>query len=95
MRVLNDEEMKVLRPDVPMCQQTVFDCSGCSAQCGLIAKAQHEKDLKDLIEWGNEECFEHPYSSRAKGEAYNRKRHRCPECWESLKRLVEKDGNES
>lgn len=44
---------------------------------------------KDFIEWGNEECFEHPYSSRAKGEAYNRKRHRCPECFESLKQLME------
>uniref|UniRef100_A0A6M3IEG5 Uncharacterized protein n=1 Tax=viral metagenome TaxID=1070528 RepID=A0A6M3IEG5_9ZZZZ len=49
MRILNDEEMKALRPDVPMCQQTVFDCSGCSAQCGIVATAQHQADLKAFI----------------------------------------------
>ena len=52
-------------------------------------KAQYQLCIKDVYEWGNEECFEHPYSSRTKGEGYNRKRHRCPECWQSLKQLVE------
>ena len=45
-----------------------------------IAKAQ----LKKVVEWGEEECFEHPYKSNIKSEEYNRKRHRCFECWQSL-----------
>ncbi len=51
----------------------------------LIAKAQ----LKAVMEWGNGECLEHPYRSRDKGEAYNRKKHRCPECWQSLLKEIE------
>ena len=42
---LTDDEMKALRPNVPNCQQPVFDCEGCSAQCGLTAKAQVKKLL--------------------------------------------------
>ena len=38
----------------------------------------------DIAKWGNEECFEHPYNSKLKHEEYNRKRHRCPECWKSI-----------
>jgi len=31
-----------------------------------------------------EECFEHPYDSDLPTEEYNRKRHRCPECWQTF-----------
>ena len=41
--LLSDEEMKALKPDVPMCEQTVFGCDGCSAECGLTARAQLKK----------------------------------------------------
>jgi len=53
-------------------------------------KAKLEDTIKQIVEWGDEDCFKHPYSSRAKGEAYNRKHHRCPECWQGLKGMVEK-----
>ena len=42
---LTDDEMKSLKPDVPNCRQPVFDCEGCSAQCGLTANAQIKKLL--------------------------------------------------
>ena len=42
-------------------------------------------EREGIFKWGNEECFEHPYSSRAKGEQFNRKHHRCPDCWQTLK----------
>ena len=45
-----------------------------------VTKAQ----LKRVVEWGDEDCEEHPYTSRSKGEAYNRKRHRCPQCRQVL-----------
>ena len=50
------------------------------AELEVVAEAQ----LKKVMEWGNEDCEEHPYTSRSKGEAYNRKHHRCPECWQGL-----------
>lgn len=50
----------------------------------LLFKAQ----LKKIGEWGEEECFEHPYKSNDPKEEYNRKRHRCPECWQSLQEEV-------
>ena len=52
-------------------------------------KAGTKAQAKKIYEWGDEDCEKHPYTSRSKGEAYNRKRHRCPECWqELLKELV-------
>ena len=63
--------------------------------CSLISKYCFE-DVKDVImetanatredvyKWGNEECFEHPYTSDEPDEEFNRKRHRCPECWEEF-----------
>ena len=48
----------------------------------LFARAQ----LKKVVAWGEEECFEHPYESELPEEEYNRKRHRCPECLQSLKK---------
>ena len=53
MILLSDEEMKALRPDVPMCQQTVFDCEGCSGQCRVIARGQ----LKQAYDYLWEEAF--------------------------------------
>ena len=50
-----------------------------------ILKAQ----LKKVVEWGDEECFKHPFTSDLKEEEYNRKRHRCPECWQSLLKELE------
>ncbi len=55
MILLTEEEMKALRPDVPVCSQTVFDCEGCSARCGLTAKAQLKKDIESIegmADWG-------------------------------------------
>lgn len=48
------------------------------------AEALLNKALKCVGRWGNEDCFEHPYTSELPSEEFNRKRHRCPECWESL-----------
>ncbi len=45
-----------------------------------------QAQLKQVVEWGNEECFEHPYDSELPEEEYNRKRHRCPACWQTLKK---------
>ncbi len=85
MRLLNDEEIQELWIDALKANpHWEVDAIGLF---GVIAKAQHQQDIEDFIEWGEEECFDHPYSSRAKGEAYNRKRHRCPECWQALKQL--------
>ncbi len=42
---LTDAEMKCLRPDVPNCQQMLFGCDACSADCRLTAKAQLRKVL--------------------------------------------------
>ena len=47
--LLTDEEMKALRPDVAQCTQDLFDCSGCSADCGLTAKAQLKKVVEKLL----------------------------------------------
>ena len=55
------------------------------AELGVIAK----KQLKEMVDWGEEECFEHPYTSKLKSEEYNRKRHRCPKCWQSLLEEIE------
>lgn len=53
--------------------------------------------FREVMEWGNEECYEHPYTSHLKGEEYNRKRHRCPECWQAQLKVwgitKERDGN--
>ena len=75
MILLTDEEMKALKPDVPMCTQTVFDCEGCSAQCGLTAKAQ----LKKVVDEMEKPCFEH-------GDYAVQHRRQCPECWQTLKK---------
>ena len=50
-----------------------------------IAKEQ----LKQVVEWGNEDCHEHSYRSKLKREEYNRKRHRCFECWQDLLKEIE------
>ena len=48
------------------------------------AKIIRNAQLKKVVKWGEGECFSHPYTSKLKVEEYNRKRHRCPECWQSL-----------
>ena len=54
--------------------------------CDIIAK----EAVKKVGEWGNEECFEHPYNnSNQPEEEYNRKRHRCPKCWQTLLKAIE------
>ena len=50
-----------------------------------VTKAQ----LKKVVEWGDEECFKHPFPSDLMEEEYNRKRHRCPECSQSLLKEIE------
>lgn len=39
--------------------------------------------IREVVEWGNVECYEHPYDSDVPGEEYNRKHHRCLECWQA------------
>ncbi len=50
-----------------------------------VAKAQ----LKKVVEWLHEECFDHPYESELPSEEYNRKRYRCFECWQALLKEIE------
>ncbi len=50
---------------------------------GDIILRTRSQAFREVVEWGNEECYEHPYTSHLKGEEYNRKRHRCPECWQA------------
>jgi len=90
MRILNDEEIcRLLDVSTEYDYINYDNCETVSTiDIRPALKAQQHQDIKDFVEWGNEECFEHPYSSKAKGEAYNRKRHRCPECWVTLKGLV-------
>lgn len=45
--------------------------------------------LRKVVDWGESECFEHPYNSDLPEEEYNRKRHRCIECWQSLLKETE------
>ena len=70
--VLTKEEIEKLNAGA----HRPLSCIGCD----IIAKAQ----VKKVGEWGNEECFEHPYNSDLPEEEYNRKRHRCSECWQAL-----------
>jgi len=76
MRILNDKEIE--------------DVLGC--WCGqmheykAVAKAQHQQDLKDFVEWGEELCTEHYHPSSMHPAAFGRGN--CLECWLSLKQLV-------
>ncbi len=76
---LIDEEMKALRPDVPACGQTVFECASCSGGCPIVAKAQ----LKKVVEWGDTRCDgdEKHYGSQFIPPPLKRN---CPECWQAL-----------
>ncbi len=67
MRQLNDEDY--------ICECYAHDCNQ--------LKAQHQQDIKDFIEWGEEEC---PHTSNIP-TAYMQK-HSCRSCWESLKQLA-------
>lgn len=75
--LLNDEEMKALRPDVPACGQTVFECDSCSGGCPLVAKAQ----LKKVVEWGDGHCSLLEHGDNAKWPI---PRKHCLECWQVL-----------
>jgi len=81
MRILNDEEIVKVYSG----SETSFAADDPIRYGKAVARAQHQQDLKDFVEWGEKDCDEHPYSSRLKSEEFNRKRHRCFECWESLK----------
>lgn len=50
-----------------------------------IAKAQHQLDLREFIEWLDSECLEHDMD----GRDIMRMRFECDECKQSLKQLVE------
>ena len=52
-----------------------------------IAQAALEYGVRQVMKWGDKKCDEHPYRSTLRSEEYNRKRHRCPECWQSLNKL--------
>ena len=81
MRILSNGELAVLQEyDEPSNESLGYERN--------IAKAQHQQDLKDFIEWGEEICA-------CKGEWLYIRRRQCEECWESLKQLVEKDGSKS
>ncbi len=53
----------------------------------VVAQAAQLDGASQVREWGDEKCDEHPYRSTLRSEEYNRKRHRCPECWQSLNKL--------
>ncbi len=48
-----------------------------------IAKAQHQLDLKEFIEWGEERC---PHTGEWEQE---REKKDCPKCWQEFEQLVE------
>ena len=83
--LLSEKEMAGVQGDKEKCLAVIeaFDtCKCCSANCHDVARAQ----LRRIMEWGKAECFEHPYDSDLPEEEYNRKRNRCPECWETLEK---------
>ncbi len=53
-----------------------------------IARKAEQGTLRQIVEWLEEECIEHPFWSALKEEEYNRKKHRCPTCIESLKSQI-------
>jgi hypothetical protein len=68
---LTDEEMSKL--------SNIFS-EGFTGRVGiLIAQAQLRKDLKKMIEWGEEQC---PHSML--------KKQYCAHCWQELKEQVER-----
>ena len=89
--LLTDEE--ILRIQNKYTEESRAICGGAFARdektelafaLSSIPQRVAEAQLKKVYEWGNEDCFDHPYRSRIKSEEYNRKKHRCPECWQSL-----------
>jgi len=78
MRVLNDKE------------QAEFFLHGETAPRQLVyrtAKAQHKLDIEGFIEWGEEPCVEVLHTVPCGQDFCYRKD--CPDCWQSLKQLVE------
>ena len=72
MRLLNDEEIK----EVTNIWANTTSYGGTYLYEKAIAKAQHQLDMKDFIEWGREKC---PHIDA------NFERRSCLECWQSLK----------
>ena len=54
---LTDKEMKALKPGVPNCDQIVFGCEHCSAQCGQTANAQLKKIIDEIEDMANDGEF--------------------------------------
>ena len=55
-----------------------------------LTKTQFKQDIEGFIEWGNEVC-DNPKHKEMHSSRMERK-HTCPKCWESLKKLIEKEG---
>jgi len=49
-----------------------------------IAQAQHDLDMEEFVEWGNETCDLH-YEAMPLLQV---KRHECPGCWRALEKQV-------
>ena len=83
MRILNDEE--ILELDFTYERPFPYTSGDIDRHYRqVVAKAQHQQDLKDFIEWGKETCPHDLF-----GEGTQCYKHACDMCWESLKQLVE------
>lgn len=52
---------------------------------GMVAKTEQKNTLKQVIEWGNEDCITHNPL-----RIYQTRRWQCHQCWAELQKEVEK-----
>lgn len=58
-----------------------------------VARKAEENMKRQIVEWGDEDCYEHAQEMRAQFEkttGYKFKRWECPECWEKLREMAER-----
>lgn len=94
LRVLNDEEIR--EKVLPYCDRNGRTYNPyLRGALGITKKAQFQADIKAFVEWGEEDC---PHRMMADFTSKDpkapdislRKKADCPQCWQSLKQLVEK-----
>ncbi len=80
--------MVLLSPEKIIAYSTK-DCEYCDLAVEVgkwAAKAQ----LKKVVEWGNELCYDHNGEQREE-QGWFVKRHDCPLCWQDLKKEASLD----
>ncbi len=82
-KVLSDEEIMKTTNKIPpnstySARENEVDFSLESVR--ELLKAQHEDTLRQVMEWGMEDC---PHVSHSRG------RHWCGDCWQYLKQAIE------